>query len=663
MIRGLLLLGVLLPAALAGAVRWNDILKQPADWYAGAEARALAASIIQYQTPEGGWPKNTDMTQPPSAEFLAETKFDHRAPTIDNDATTTQLRFLAQVITAMDDAALRAAFERGFDYLLTAQYANGGWPQYFPLRPGYYTRITYNDNAMVNVLTLLRDAAQAKAPYVFVDEARRGRVAAAVEQGIACILRTQVKQDGRPTVWCAQHDETTFAPAAARNFEPASLSGSESVGLVKFLMAVEMPTPEIIAAIEGAVHWFESVKVTGLRIDNTPGADGKKDRHAVADPAASPLWARFYELGTNKPVFTGRDKVIRYDFNAIERERRTGYNYLGNWPSDLLAKDYPRWQAKNKPLAVVSKPDVIVAADGTGSYTSLQEAISAAPMKTDPATPRWVILVKAGTYHERIYVQRERGNIHVIGEDRERTVIAYHLYANLPGPDGKPIGTFRTPTVQIDGDGMIWENLTLANTAGEPGPRPDGPAVAQALALRADGDRLVFRHCRFLGWQDTILVNRGRHYFEDCYIEGHVDFIFGAATVFFNRCHIHVLKDGYITAASTPKDQPYGYVFADCQITGRDGVKTYLGRPWRDFAKTVFLRTGMSAAVRPEGWHNWNKPSAEQTTFYAESGSTGPGASPAPRVAWAKPLTPEQAAILTPANVLAGSDHWNPEQP
>ncbi len=297
------------------------------------------------------------------------------------------------------------------------------------------------------------------------------------------------------------------------------------------------------------------------------------------------------------------------------------------------------------------QPDAVVALDGSGDYTSLQEAISKAPMKTDPATPRWVIFVKAGTYTERIYVQRERGNIHVLGEDAEKTVVAYHLNANLPGEDGKPIGTFRTPTVQIDGDGMLWENITLANTAGP---------VGQALALRADGDRLEFRKVRFLGWQDTILVNRGRHYFEDCYIEGHVDFIFGAATAFFNRCHIHVLRNGYITAASTPKDTPHGYVFADCKITGAEGALTYLGRPWRDFARTVFLRTEMSAAVRPEGWHNWNKPHAEATTFYAEFGSTGPGANDIARVQWAKPITAGQAAELTPATVLAGADGWNP---
>lgn len=296
-------------------------------------------------------------------------------------------------------------------------------------------------------------------------------------------------------------------------------------------------------------------------------------------------------------------------------------------------------------------PDAVVALDGSGQYQSLQDAISAAPMRTDPAAPRWVILVKPGTYHERIYVQRERGQIHVLGEDPAKTVISFDLHANLPGPDGKPISTFRTPTVQVDGDGMIWENLTLANTAGP---------VGQALALRADGDRLEFRGCRFLGWQDTILLNRGRHYFRDCYIEGHVDFIFGGATAYFDHCQIHCVGDGYITAASTPKGTPYGFVFADCTITAADHVKTYLGRPWRDFAKTIFLRTEMSAAVRPEGWDNWKKPHAERTTFYAEFGSTGPGANSAARVAWAKPLSVEDAALLTPARVLGGADHWNP---
>lgn len=304
--------------------------------------------------------------------------------------------------------------------------------------------------------------------------------------------------------------------------------------------------------------------------------------------------------------------------------------------------------------------NAIVALDGSGQYTSLQEAISRAPMRTGLSDPRWIIFVKKGTYKERIYVQRERGNILILGEDALTTIVTFDMHANLPGPDGKPIGTFRTPTVQVDGDDMIWENLTIANGAGKPRPRPTGPPVAQALALRENGDRVIFRRCRFLGFQDTILVNRGRHYFVDSYVEGHVDFIFGATTAFFDRCHIHVLKDGYITAASTPEGAAHGLVFRDGRIMGASGVKTYLGRPWRDYAKTVFVRTNMSAAVRPEGWHNWNKPEAEKTVFYAEFLSTGEGATPASRVPWARKLTPREAEEFTPEKVLGGADGWKP---
>lgn len=301
--------------------------------------------------------------------------------------------------------------------------------------------------------------------------------------------------------------------------------------------------------------------------------------------------------------------------------------------------------------AAAPAADVVVAADGTGDYVSLQQAIAKAPMKTGANDPLWVVRVKPGVYRERIYVQRERGRIRVVGDDAATTIVSFDLHAGVLGPDGKPIGTFATPTVHIDGDGMVWENITIANTAGP---------VGQALALRADGDRLVFRRCRFLGWQDTVLLNRGRHYFEDCHIEGHVDFIFGGATAWFARCEIRALGKGYLTAASTPDGQPHGFVFADCRVTAADGVKTYLGRPWREFARTVFLRTEMSDAVRPEGWHNWGKPSAERTAFYAEFASTGPGAAPEKRVPWARVLTADEAAAYTPAAVLAGADGWNP---
>jgi len=299
-----------------------------------------------------------------------------------------------------------------------------------------------------------------------------------------------------------------------------------------------------------------------------------------------------------------------------------------------------------------ASPDVIVAADGSGHYTTVQAAIDAAPTRSAGAA-RWEIFIKPGAYRERVHIPRGRNRLFIHGNDAATTTIAFNLDANLPGPDGKPLGTSRTPTVWIESDDVVLENLTLANTAGN---------VGQALALRADGDRLAFRRCRFLGWQDTILANRGRDFFEGCYIEGHVDFIFGAATAYFSRCEIHCLSSGYITAASTPEGTAHGYVFADCRITAEPKVLTYLGRPWRPFARVVFLRTEMCAAIRPEGWHDWGKSDAEKTTFYAESASTGPGAKPDARVSWSHQLTADEAAAFTPATVLGGADHWNPQR-
>ncbi|HZS03629.1 MAG TPA: pectinesterase family protein [Blastocatellia bacterium] len=295
--------------------------------------------------------------------------------------------------------------------------------------------------------------------------------------------------------------------------------------------------------------------------------------------------------------------------------------------------------------------DATVAPNGDGQFKSIHDAIMAAPQGLPSAEYPWVIHVKPGVYKELIYVQRERRYIRLEGEDAATTIITFNLNATLPGPDGKPIGTFRTPTVQVDGDGFSAENITFENSAGP---------VGQALALRVDADQVSFNNCRFLGWQDTILLNRGRQYFEDCYITGHVDFIFGGATAFFERCHIHVLRDGYITAASTPENQPYGFVFNNCRITGEPGVRTYLGRPWRGFAHTVFLNTEMSEVVRPEGWHHWTGPEREKTARYAEYHSTGAGSGDAARVRWARRLTADEAQALTREKVLGG---WNPKAP
>lgn len=340
-------------AATTRTISWSESLKQSPEWYASDEAVRVADNVLLYQHDEGGWSKNIDMarllTEREQADLLklkSET-----GSNIDNGATYTQLVYLARVYTARQQERHKEAFLRGLDYLLAAQYTNGGWPQYYPLRKGYYTHITFNDSAMINVMRLLRDVARKRSAYRFVDEARRLRAEKAVEKGVELILKAQVVVGGRRTVWGAQHDEVTLAPAPARKFEPAALSAGESVGIVRFLMSVEAPDARIVEAIEAAVEWFRKTRLSGVRWVERRDASkpGGYVREAVADPQAPPIWARFYEIGTDRPVFAGRDGVVRYNIAEIDEERRNGYGWYVEEPAELLDKDYPAWRKKWRP--------------------------------------------------------------------------------------------------------------------------------------------------------------------------------------------------------------------------------------------------------------------------------------------------------------------------
>jgi PelA/Pel-15E family pectate lyase len=323
------------PSTSNSPVAWSRILEQPAAWYGGPQARAVAENVLHYQNADGGWPKNIDMTARSAAGSES---------TIDNGATVTQLRFLARVRDAAPEARHGQAIERGLDGLLGAQYENGGWPQYFPnTRGGYHRHITYNDGAMINVMELLTDIAGRRPPWSFVDEARRERSRAAVDRGLSCILKTQIVEDGKLTVWCAQHDERSLVPAPARSYELVSKSGGESAGITLFLMKLDPPSPAVIRAVEGAVAWFERVQVRGIRVVARDG-----DRVVLGDARAPPLWARFYELGTDRPFFCGRDGVVKYTLAEIEQERRAGYAWYVEAPRKVL-EQYPRWRARWTP--------------------------------------------------------------------------------------------------------------------------------------------------------------------------------------------------------------------------------------------------------------------------------------------------------------------------
>lgn len=313
---------------------------------------SVAERMLLYQRNNGGWPQpggdpinyNNILSESLKISLLADkNKLD---ATIDDKATTREINALVSAYKKTQNAAYLKAAENGIKYLLTAQNIAGGWGQFFPDTSGYHKHITYNDQAMMDVMWILKNITDGKSDFdvvkTLIPEAK-----AAMVKGIDCILKTQYVQHGKLTAWCAQHDRKTLLPAKARAFELASLSGNESVGIVQFLMAIDNPSPEIKRAITSAVAWLESVKIVGIRVDNIVDASQPKgkDRIVVADPNST-LWARFYNLDTNKPFFTGRDSVPRATLAEIENERRVGYAYYGNWPAKLLSTDYPEWVKK-----------------------------------------------------------------------------------------------------------------------------------------------------------------------------------------------------------------------------------------------------------------------------------------------------------------------------
>lgn len=339
-----LLLMLSAPCAFAPTLRAapRQYLKKPDAWYAGDEASRIAANILSYQSDLGGWPKNIDTT---AALFKGDRK--ELKPTFDNDATTDELRFLARVYGATKDERYRKAFEKGLDYILKAQYPTGGWPQHYPPPKSYHRHITFNDNAMVRLMDFLREV-YASDLYTFEDAGRRNAARQAFDRGVQCILQCQIKVGDKLTAWCAQHDEKDYSPRPGRTYELVSLSGSESVGVVRLLMSLEKPSPEVVKAVAGAIAWFEAAKIRGIRVEvrkdkNSPTG---KDRVVVKDPAAPPMWARFSEIGTNRPIFSDRDGVAKHNLADIGYERRNGYSWLGYWPQRLLEKEYPAWKQK-----------------------------------------------------------------------------------------------------------------------------------------------------------------------------------------------------------------------------------------------------------------------------------------------------------------------------
>ena len=315
-------------------------------WYAWDEAKQLAAAVLSYQTPSGGWSKHTGYSQGPRQPGMQWTSQNepgqpaHYVATFDNRSTTEEMYFLAAVWHATKREDCKAGFIKGLNFILAAQFPNGGWAQVYPLEGGYHDDITFNDDAMTHILELLQAITRNEPYYSFLDDSLRQKAAAALAAGIRCVLRTQVIQDGKKTVWCAQYDSLTLQPAAARKMEPVTLSGLESAHILYFLMSITNPPPDVVAAIEAGLSWLERTKITDL-------AKTKREGKTVYEPnpaSTEVYWARFYNLTNSQPVFPGRDGIIYNSYAEMAAQNRLGYDYLTTQPGSIASNGQKKWR-------------------------------------------------------------------------------------------------------------------------------------------------------------------------------------------------------------------------------------------------------------------------------------------------------------------------------
>ncbi|MFH0988656.1 MAG: pectate lyase [bacterium] len=341
---------------------WYDILDEVRviapmarqERYSDQESNRIADNILLYQKSNGGWPKNYDMQA-----VLTKDQYDavlasknELNTTFDNGATHSHVAYLAQAYGLFKTAVYKEACLKGLDFILSAQYPNGGWPQFYPDINGYRKYITFNDGAMIGIMKLLHDIVTNDPAYSFVDPQRRSLLKQAYTNGIACILKCQIQQKGIATVWCQQHDNRTYEPQKARTYELPSLCSLESAEIVQFLMSIENPGKDIVGAVQSAIAWYKRSAIKGIRIDTVDAPrvqfqyhTTSIDRVAVDDPKAPPIWTRFYELGTNRPFFSNRDGIPVYTLAEVDRERRTGYGWYAYAPAQLL-HEYSAWEKK-----------------------------------------------------------------------------------------------------------------------------------------------------------------------------------------------------------------------------------------------------------------------------------------------------------------------------
>ncbi|MBA3311867.1 MAG: pectate lyase [Planctomycetaceae bacterium] len=328
----------------ADAASWNDFRKKPDEWFKTDEAKAIAANVLAWQTEQGDWPNDNDSFAP----FKPDAKT--KQGTFDDGHTTHEARFLVRMFAATGREEYRDAALKAIDLVMDSQYGNGGFPQQARPTEKYPKYITFNDRTMVNLLELLRDVST-RDEFNFAGDDRRLIAGRQVDAGVRCILASQIRMGNSLQVWGAQHDERTLAPRPARAFEPASFASAESADVLVFLMSFENPSPEVIDAVDAGFAWFQRTQLRGIRVEKSDG-----DAIVVRDPSAPPIWARFYDLNTMRPMFAGRDGVVKSTLAEIDQERRTGYAWFGNW-GEKVVKSYAKWPDRPKASSDVVPPD------------------------------------------------------------------------------------------------------------------------------------------------------------------------------------------------------------------------------------------------------------------------------------------------------------------
>ncbi len=627
-------------------------------------AHKKALNMVSWQLESGGWYKNDDSVynEPWDGESKRAEWFGpngEELATIDNDATISEMRYIAEVYRETGDPILKASFESGLDFLFKLQYETGGFAQVYPRRgtdeaPSYSDFVTFNDNAMINVLNFYDDILERSYPFdaMELSDSYYNKIEESKENAIDYILKAQIEVDGKLTAWCAQHDSYNYEPQYARAYEHPSISGMESAGIIKYLMSLEQ-TPEIENAVNSALDWYELAKVSDTRY-----ASGDPENIYFYESPGNDMWYRFYDVETNEPIFSGRDGIVRHDLLEVEEERRNGYSWAGDYASSLLktANSYGFYEDKiyaevvnnksadsnGKTLVVgeydssnylvpeMSQEEVIITvdSDGTGDFTTVQEAIDFVPENNVyPVT----IEIADGVYKEVLNIPKTKSNITLVGESPENTIITYDNYAGKDNGVGGTIGTSGSSSVYIYPDDFKAKNITFENSFDESAYNGDG---TQAVAVYVKGDRQIFENCRFIGNQDTLYVNDGSQYFKDCYIEGDVDFIFGASSAVFDNCQIHSLdkgsedNNGYVTAASTSINDEYGLLFTNCIFTSdaKEGT-VYLGRPWHPsgdvnaIASVAFIDCEIGDHINEDGYTSMSGFEPEGHRFYEYNNS------------------------------------------